>query len=1087
MSGSSFKYILFTVAAALGLASCSDEISLPDYVTAGEDMTVTVPVTVAEAAVQSRADLSEAQLNTVQSLWVATFSSVDGKMTSKNADGQIGWVKFTPGSADTETPRSIEVKTKSGSSYIVAVANVEKPGVLLGAPTEPRPLSELLDEVSDWSEFLNVGVVAPSTYEGVNAPETPMAMSGAYTNVVSAGHGTNPIEPSQWQNENVKPYTIPKTNNGVFSLTDGAIHLRRPVSQINFSLKSGDESRVKIVPNSYQVINVPDFAWLYERPANAQTGTTANFGDACSEESKDIYYTDSRSYSSSSSFIIKETDGSYRFNFWQAENKHTGTAADYKARDEQAASADGTNSGIFTALCPGGKWTPDNMASYVLVNCTVDYVDPIYVNDKGEVVGADGTDVWRSGTATYLIHLGYMGNNASDFNCYRNVKYYYDITVNGLDDIRVEAYNEGTTPGAEGIVTDVLNPTVNLDCHYAAFNIQLTDDELTPWTESESGSSYTGFGFMIRTYDNLEGGLKEYDEVGLLKQYASWDEIPADIKKYIDWVELRPTSGESVLAAYKPRTGDNADGLTFNLYDASKGITDTQRSNTGWYTCFVNEYTYEAANANEAMSATGGTEPLWYSYVNADPRRFYIRVTRTISDDGESVYARSKYAVVQNSIQTYYGRQAVPDGTGRVRGAAMGFEAVNEVYGLNIRRSWTGGSAPDNGRYDCWQWASGKQWSACVDQTQQQSIPAGRTGSGITATSYNVPKAANYTGNFSGKELVTNYDPQAYVTSTTSTNNRARTIEGINACMNRNRDNNGNGVIDESELRWYVPGVNQYTRITLGANSLGANALLNYADVSNCGYTINGTFSFGYDGRYLYYTSGGRVFWAMEGFAVSNWREWGASNASSPGDPVAPWQVRCIRNLGTNLANVNQTSQAVKAYSYITTGTYHRVIPAYYELTNTRSITYSSNGTGNGQMPVHVMSDETYNTLYRGGFEILGNQDKTISNSNTEAYIGSIQTATQNPCSSVTTDGGRWRIPNATELAIMQNEGEFEVGGNYYVSCTVLGFSFGGTGPKVTDINAPGQALFLLNADSDRVTRSIRNPFYVRCVRDIIE
>ena len=78
--------------------------------------------------------------------------------------------------------------------------------------------------------------------------------------------------------------------------------------------------------------------------------------------------------------------------------------------------------------------------------------------------------------------------------------------------------------------------------------------------------------------------------------------------------------------------------------------------------------------------------------------------------------------------------------------------------------------------------------------------------------------------------------------------------------------------------------------------------------------------------------------------------------------------MRCIRNLGTNLANVNQTSQAVKAYSYITTGTYHRVIPAYYELTNTRSVTYSSNGTGNGQMPVHVMSDDTYNTLYRGGF-----------------------------------------------------------------------------------------------------------------------
>lgn len=1069
MLSTGFKYILSAAAICLGLASCSDEIDYPDYVTSGEEMLLTVPVSVAETVVQSRADLSDVQLNTVQSLWVATFSSVSGQMTSKGADGKTaGWVKYTA-TSDSPIKSQIQLSTRSGSSYIVAVANVEKMGVLSDAPDKPQPLSELLDNVRTWDEFLKVGVVAPSSYEGVNAPETPMAMCGAYSN-------TRSHEVAQWQNENVKPYTIPMTQKGVYDLTDGKIYLRRPVSQINFTLKSGNENTLRIVPNSYRVMNVPDFAWLYERP-------DTNFGDVCTVENKADYYTDSQNYSSSSSFIRKEADGSYTFDFWQAENKHTGTATNYKDREAQTSisETDGTNSGIFTALCPGGTWSSNNMASYVVVNCSVDYLESISVDDKGDTTGGT-TTVWRSGMANYIIHLGYIDNIAGDFNCYRNVKYNYTVTVNGLNDIRVEAYAGEDTPGVEGIVTDVTNPTVNIDCHYAAFNVELTEEELSQWKETEGGS-YTGFGFMIMTYDNLNGGLKEYDEVGLLHEYESWEDIPADVKKYIDWVEFRPTSDANVLAEYKPR--NYADGKTFNLYDASKGITGAQKSSTNWYTCFVNEYTYEAANANETMAATGSQQPLWYSYVNADPRRFYIRVTRTISEDGESVYARSKYAVVQNSIQTYYGRQAVPDGTGSVKGAAMGFEAVNEVYGLNIRRSWTEGSAPDNGRYDCWRWASGKQWSACVDQTQQQSIPAGRTGSGIIATSYNVPKAANYTGNFSGIELVTNYDPQEYVTSTTSTNNRARTIEGINACMNRNRDNNGNGTIDESELRWYVPGVNQYTRITLGANSLGANALLNYADVSNCGYTINGTFSFGYDGRYLYYTSGGRVFWAMEGFAVSNWREWGGSNASSPGDPVAPWQVRCIRNLGTNLANVNQTSQAVKAYSYITTGTYHRVIPAYYELTNTRSVTYSSNGTGNGQMPVHVMSDDTYNTLYRGGFEILGNQDKTISQSSTEAYIGSIQTA--NPCSSVTTDGGRWRIPNATELAIMQNEGEFDVGGNYYVSCTVLGFSFGGIGPKVTDINASGQTLFLLNADSDRVTRSMRNTFYVRCVRDIIE
>lgn len=1110
MFSSSIKYILLTAAAVLCLSSCSDELDIPNYVVAGEDMVITVPVELNEPTVQSRADLSETQLNTVQSLWVATFSSVTGQMTSKTdaESGTIGWVKVTPGTADTEPAlHDVTITTKSGPSYIVAVANVENNGVLKSAPATARPLSELLENVRTWPDFLNVGVVAPSTYSAINSPQTPIVMCGAFTNAVQVeAQHTLPL--AQWQQENIKSYTIPTATNGTFTL-DGAIHLRRVVSQINFNIRSGN-ANVRVTPNSYRIINVPRYSWLYERPADDATGTTANFGDDCTEETKGNYYVSSESYSATSSFIRPDGNGGYTFNFWQAENKHKGTITAtgtpeeiYKARDAQTKADDRTNTGIFTALCPDGEWTPNNMAGYVLINCTVDYTAEINVDENGAIqTPATGTDVWRTGSATYLIHLGYMGNDAADFNSYRNADYTYNVTVNGLNDIRVEAFNTAETPGVEGIVTDVTNPTLNLDCHYGAFNIQLTDAELAPWTETADGN-YTGFGFMIMTYDNLNGGLKEYDEVFLLKNYASWDLVPDGIKQYIDWVEFRPTTGENVLAAYKPRTGDNSDDKTFNLYDAAKGITEAQRStsaNTGngrWYTCFVKEYTYEAPDANETLAETASStiykqNPIWYSYVNADPRRFYIRVTRTVSHDGESIYSRSKYAAVQNSIQSYYGRQNIPDGTGNVRGAAMGVERVNEVYGLNMRRSWTTGTNADNGRYDCSQWASGKQWSACVDQTQQQSIPAGRTGSGITATSYNVPKAANYAGNFTGNELVTNYDPQASVTSTTSTNNRARTIEGINSCMNRNRDNNGNGVIDASELRWYVPGTNQYTRITLGANSLGTNALMDYANVSSCGYTINGTFSFGYDGRFLYYTSDGRVFWAMEGFAMSNWREWGASSATSPGDPVATWQVRCIRNLGTNLGVVNSTSQAVKAYTYTTTDTYHRVVPTYYELTNTRSAAFSGNGDGTGELPLHLISQGNYNAVYQGGFEILSGYDLTaFNNANSSPTFAALQTYINgDPCGSLRddnnnpVDGGRWRLPNVTELAIMQNEGEFTSGSQYYLCCSVLDFS-GANGAKISNA---ADGTNIMSAVSDRVTRSLNGHYYrVRCVRDIIE
>lgn len=1131
MFSSSIKYILLTAAAALCLPSCSDELDIPNYVVAGEDMVITVPVELNEPTVQSRADLSETQLNTVQSLWVATFSSATGQMTSKTdaTSNTIGWVKVTPGTADTEPAlHDVTITTKSGPSYIVAVANVENNGVLKSAPATARPLSELLENVRTWPDFLNVGAVAPSTYSAINSPQTPIVMCGAFTNAVQVeAQHTLPL--AQWQQENVKSYTIPTATNGTFTL-DGAIHLRRVVSQINFNISSGN-ANVRVTPNSYRVINVPRYSWLYERPADDATGTTANFGDDCTEETMGNYYVSSENYSATSSFIRPDGNGGYTFNFWQAENKHkgtitaTGTAEEiYKARDAQTKADDNSNTGIFTALCPGGEWTPNNMASYVLINCTVDYTAEINVDENGAIqTPATGTDVWRTGSATYLIHLGYMGNDAADFSSYRNADYTYNVTVNGLNDIRVEAYNTTETPGAEGIVTDVTNPTINLDCHYCAFNIQLTDAELAPWTETADGR-YTGFGFMIMTYDNLNGGLKEYDEVYLLRNYASWDLVPAGIKQYIDWVEFRPTTGENVLAAYKPRTGDNADNLTFNLYDAAKGITEDQRSttaNTGngrWYTCFVKEYTYEATDANETLAQTAsstiyGQNPIWYSYVNADPRRFYIRVTRTVSDDGESIYSRSKYAAVQNSIQSYYGRQNIPDGTDHVRGAAMGVERVNEVYGLNMRKSidqstdtrYAGGH-PDNGRYDCWVWATnttgtGKTWSTLVDQEAPQTIPASThvAGAPIAAATYNVPKTVDYSGTFSGENLFNVFDPQ-------SSGTVQNTIEGINACMNRNRDNNGNGEIDNDELRWYVPGLNQYTRLTLGANSLGTNALMDYTRISSCGYkpaTNNSydTFGFGYDGRYLFYSSGGRVFWAMEGFSTSDWRQWSTRRvngrdivptAASPGYPVAPWQVRCIRNLGTNLANVNEISQSVRAYTYTTTGTYNQVVPTYYELTNTRTETFSGNGNGAGALPLHLVSQGNYNAVYQGGFEILSGHDITIyNNSNSYPTFAYLQEQiNDNPCGNLQEDdgspldGGRWRLPNVTEIAIMQNEDEFKDTSGYFLSCSVLDFE-DTNGEKIT---AAADGTNFMSALEARITRALTShTFYVRCVRDIIE
>lgn len=38
------------------------------------------------------------------------------------------------------------------------------------------------------------------------------------------------------------------------------------------------------------------------------------------------------------------------------------------------------------------------------------------------------------------------------------------------------------------------------------------------------------------------------------------------------------------------------------------------------------------------------------------------------------------------------------------------------------------------------------------------------------------------------------------------------------SCLTRNRDNNGNGIIDADEIRWYMPAIKQLVGLWMGAN-----------------------------------------------------------------------------------------------------------------------------------------------------------------------------------------------------------------------------------------------------------------------------
>lgn len=1055
----------------LASLGCAEEpMDAPDYTVSGREVTISVPLRFPKMDVRTRASHTDADINRVESLWVRTFSSLTGKATSE-------WKKVNPNTTDTEIGRdvAVEIETLSGATYIVGVANVENPGVKKSAPDVVKPLSELLASADTWADFLDIAVLSPSDFDDVYATPVPLPMSGCYTTL---DPGTHSVNLADWQKSNFTEYFIPYKDETV--TLQGAIHLRRLVSHITFEIVPGDD--VDVTVNSYTVYNVPKFSHLYERAA--ENGMNANFGDnAGSEAEADGYFAKPIKYSSQ--YIDKNESGHQSFDWWQSESKHSSSSVtDYNNRDLVDAN------GLFTSLT-GDAWTPANMASYVRIECTVEYKDRKEVDDNGNPA-LDGKPMHREGNADYLVHLGYVGENPSpgDFNCYRNTNYRYILTVKGMEHIRLDAFSETETyHGEEGVVSDLEHATIELDAHYNAFNIQLTQEEL----------SASDFGYVITSY---YGGKRQ--DVDDKTDLESVDE------KFYDWIELRPTDGQYTLAAYKPcpdkASPGTTDGKTFRLADMRKGdkatvwenLGENRRSSSGWYTVFVNENTYESTydygNGEYGNESGSGDMPDWANYVNQDPRRFFIRVTKKESPDGKSVYSRSKYGISQSSIQTYYSLAKFTDNPS---GTAIGVERVNETEGLNMRSSFTDeNTSGSNGRYNVALYLGNlttdvneserPEWSGFVDQASPMEIPAvtgDRAQGGYelpdrTRNSEAGPLSIPGLTAFNGSVAPIYNDPQGSY-------DRKYYVEAINACMSRNRDNNGNERIDPEELRWYVPALGKYLRLVLGSQSLTAPLM----DYENGPESLPKGQNNGWGGtaikneyltRYMFFTSDVsetdnslKVLWALEGTSVSTWNE-----AHSWGEGY-PWQVRCIRNLGTDLRG-KVTKEDKTAMAYVTSRDDRAVEMKYYDARSVRQTRLSGNGAATGQMPIHDITSP-YNQVY-SKFQ-YSDTDIDIDKDDWDIYKLK-NYIESNPCGAL---GDDWRVPNQKELAILRNIGGILVGDYLWLSCTYNYYN-GVTGAAGGEfVNGQSYFLGMLSHQGTQLNASnvTSKNGKVRCVRDV--
>lgn len=1031
-----FLIVAFAVA-------CADEgIVAPDgRPEEGLPAMLTLPVRLSERQSVSRSDIPD---NRVTSLWIGLFSETTRELKDYYIVDNIS----------DETPehqwREVKIPTTSGRVYAVGVANFESRYAIMPGVDGIVPLRQALLNIRDWNDYCDVAVTF--TVDGgvsIDEPLKSLLMSGDYSENYQEGqpHPGN---------------TIPGTSllditPGEFT-AKGCIHLRRLISHNVFNVEFNKNNIESFRIVGWQVFNVPNSSWLRERPLDAEV---ANSGEQHVIGGISVAESEHQT-------VVDVEDNVVSFDFWQTENRHTGLvpgaefdAADaYNYRDREFKNADGSNnSGKFRSLLE----SPDdnsyrNNATYV----TFEVEMTMKVDQNGKPLTDSGTNA-RMVSAEYTVHLGYCENRddemerVRDFNCRRNTRYTYNIKINNVNSMIVEATSEKeTVPSVEGNVSDISDKYYELDSHYNAVNVYFSTSDLSD------------FKYYMHVYDrNRSRRVYTSDKP---------EEIPdsgSDDFMFVSWIEFRPTGGENVIASYKPHSASTTREPTYYLWEM-KG------KQGGWYTMFVDEYVYErydsSGNINEADRYN------WRWFTDTEDRRVWLNVRGDESADKETIYHHSKYAISQRYMQTYYNHD--------MEVAALGVEHVNESLGLNLRATYAapGVDWTTSGRYSVSRYVMNTRnsstwrenyfrWNALVNANNFQQTNAINGVQGMTrpAMTYSIPALVQLTG-----QSYTQYDPDQ--------SSSAKYVQAINACMNRNRDLDGDGYVDRNELRWFVPSTTQYIRMILGRQAL-KTPIMDYDNNPSLTYKSNQENS-----RLLLYTADHKMIWAMEGLSISSWMQYGGG---------APWHVRCVRYLGTGVSDFSMVSKVEPPYHRLPGTNIIRMNRMSPKAMRTEAFTDSRH-----PMPVHHIADQRYNRCYEA-FEVAEKPIYLAQLGLSGNLSWSDYLARNNPCASLDTDTKKgWRVPNQKEASIYSTFGtEFyqvpsitinreTINVSSLLTCTFTYYDINGQNSKDKTITSANNRDLKVLTSNGYMTQDPRfynlgyatyKNYAIRCVRDVVE
>lgn len=881
------------------MSSCSDEeIANGNYnIKEGIPVTVSFGFNVQKSDVVSRSAATEAQEQTVNRYYVIAF----------NRFGNVSGRKYTDLGVANETGQGEinDFQMNSGSGQQLFV---------IGNPIAlDESMLTKLEGVKTFDEFKAVYTTLRDKGTTRGLERTTFLMVGQLKNT----YGETDIAVDE--NGNFVDVTLPAT-----------VLLKRIDARISFTVKAANDTYPDMVftPRYCNVYNVSQSAYLvpqdYDYAEDHAEDEENNYGDVTSflfdgGNNEDGYTIE---------FYLLENRLTYKQAITQEvkEQSYKDSESLYALREKREMTdetPDGSKPG--QTYVPGDFVFANDHSTYVQLRGTL-----TYTNEEDRQVIAD---------VSYKIHLGNTGNDqttdwanneelVNNYETKRNTWYKYNVTITGVETLRVEVdVVEGEEneqrPGAEGDVIVAGDSPVNLDSHYGRSKFTLKRGDI------QNGLSWafsTPFQRGIKVFNRAnytidgteEGAIASKDEL----EYRDELKTDRDLNDY-KWVQfvINKECGEETTNYAKypgceaydggnstnqkaPAFGGNGitpadkehypnidkvkmydvNQLLNKLYleandasselfvkpDGTKSTSVDDSEATVTITAFIDEYIYKYDPTKvfyempDAAEAGDEDLKLWQKTVNGDNRMLHIcKEGAKYSPDGNTSWAESVITFSQCPVYTFYDPNSGVE-------TAWGTESIMETGPLPIEAN----NMPPS-----------------INEFIINTMDNGRT------------NTTNILKDESGKTKELQWSKILFLNETeVEGDNGYRNLQGDYksiwyACLGRNRDLDGDDIVESNEIRWYLASIDQLTDLWIGEEAVPNAKLYTYRDKATPNdvpkeHVASST----------YHTNSPTnpwIIWAEEG--ASRGEAGAGVENGSDGYEERYYHYRCVRNLGLSL------------------------------------------------------------------------------------------------------------------------------------------------------------------------------------------